>query len=133
MVTDNCHIRHPEAVKDVAHTLEFGPHAEIRHVAGMQHEIDVVAFVQRLDGFGRLVVPALRVADDGKTHAAPSCRRRLDTGNVVHIDARGSGDTRIVGMVFDLAGRQRQDTCARQGQSADTRNDTLSHIQFHSY
>ena len=106
-------IRHPEAVEYVALTFELDLHPEIRHVSRVEHEVDVVAVVERLHGIFRLVVPALRVGDDGEANGIPAGRCGLDAGDVLRVDAAFALDAGVVGVVVNLA------RCRREGKACE--------------
>lgn len=77
----------------------------------MEHEVDVVAGVERFDGFFGFVVPALRVADHGETHGLPAAAGGFDAGDVLGVDILLSAYVCVVGVVFDMVaacGEQRK-------------------------
>ena len=111
VIAQQADVRYAQAVEDVAlpHELFFQP--EIREVAAVEHEVDVVAGVERFDGFFGFIVPALRVADHGETHGLPAAAGGFDAGDVLGVDILLSAYVGVVGVVFDMVaacGEQRK-------------------------
>ena len=94
-------------IEDVSLPLELVAHAEIGHVARMDHEVDVVASIERPDRIFGFVVPSLRVAYLRKTNRSLAFASSLDASDIAGIDTRFAIDACIVGMVFDLTGSQK--------------------------
>ena len=94
-------------IEDVSLPLELVAHAEIGHVARMDHEVDVVASIERPDRIFGLVIPPLRVAYLRKTNHPLAFASSLDAGDVAGVDTRRTVDAGVVGVIFDLTGGQK--------------------------
>lgn len=103
VVAEERHIGHFQSVEDIALTLKFGTQTEVGHVARVDDKIEVVALVERFNGGHSLVIPALRIADDGKAQCRFALAGLLDLRDVGGVDVFFALDTRVVGVVFGLA------------------------------
>ena len=101
MVAQQADERHPQSAENVALFLKFQFQAEVRHVARVEHEIQVIALVQGLHGILRLVVPALCVTDYGKPDFLFSVSSRFNPFNVPAVHVRFSVNVEVVRVIFN--------------------------------
>ena len=90
-----------QAQQFVAHPLEFARQTEVGLVAAVDDEVNAVAGIDGVDGGARFVVPALRVADDGKADGIASETLGLDALHVAAVEVRLAADARVVGVILD--------------------------------
>ena len=123
VVADEADIRRPETVQLVAHPLELARQAEVGLVAAVYDEVHTVAVVYGRDGGPRLVVPPLRVADDGKTDGVLPGTGCLDLLDVAAVDVALAVEARVVGVILDdvAPGGQPHD-CGCGGEDCPRRN-----------
>ena len=92
-----------QVAQDVALALELHLHAEIGHVARVDHEVDVVAAVECAHYVACFIIPALGVGDHGDTHDAFARRGGFDACDVLGVDALLAIDACVVGVIIHLA------------------------------
>ena len=93
--------RHVKPVEFALHPFEFAGETEVGHVAAVDDEVDVALGVDASDGGGRFIVPALGVADDGKTQTVAAVAFFFDGGNGFGVKLSGAAVSGVVGVVVD--------------------------------
>ena len=101
VIADEADARHVKPVEFALHPFEFAGETEVGHVAAVDDEVDVALGVDASDGGGRFIVPALGVADDGKTQTVAAVAFFFDGGNGFGVKLSGAAVSGVVGVVVD--------------------------------
>ena len=103
VITQQRNKRDIELQQHIALTLKLGTHTPIGHIAPMNHKIDIIARVYRMDRILRFVIPALRVAQHSKPNLILPATDSFDGRQLPFVQMLRAINTRIIGMVFRLA------------------------------
>ena len=112
MVTQKANVGHLKLIQVVTRPKELFGFTKISHVSSMQHKIDIPPAVNQIHDLLRLVIPALRVTNHGKTELPLPSHLLLYQPDVLLRQPRLALDARVIRVIlYHLTTRQQ----ARQG------------------
>ena len=116
MVTNQHNERHVQAKQQVTLQFKLVGHAKVGHVTRVEYEVNVSSGIDVGESDFHLIIPALRVGDDGETNVILSATTFLNAGNVPGIEPMRSLNAPIIGMIIYHVARGKKKECRKENE-----------------
>ena len=105
VIAKNDDVGHAEFFENIALGFKLLSSPKVADVASVDNKVDVGAGIDASDGSQCLVVPTLGVADEHEAHTVAPAGGSLDASHAAGVDAVGTIDTHVVGMIINEVAR----------------------------